>query len=106
MRLGWVDLVHPDDKERQAPVKNSGVSEMIDASVERNPRFWGKVKSFDDTAAKACPSDSDATQQHTQAPGIKRMQENQLKYRMQQKRSRKNLFFPRSFLLHSILQLI
>jgi isoquinoline 1-oxidoreductase subunit beta len=28
---------------------------MLYASVERNPRFWGKVKSFDDSAAKAVP---------------------------------------------------
>ena len=28
---------------------------MLYAVVERNPRFWGKVKSFDDTAAKTVP---------------------------------------------------
>jgi len=28
---------------------------MLYAVVERNPRFWGKVKSFDDKAAKAVP---------------------------------------------------
>jgi isoquinoline 1-oxidoreductase beta subunit len=28
---------------------------MLYASVERNPRFWGKLKSFDDSAAKAVP---------------------------------------------------
>jgi isoquinoline 1-oxidoreductase beta subunit len=28
---------------------------MLYAVVERNPRFWGKVKSFDDSAAKAVP---------------------------------------------------
>ncbi len=28
---------------------------MMYAVVERNPRFLGKVKSFDDTAAKAVP---------------------------------------------------
>jgi isoquinoline 1-oxidoreductase beta subunit len=28
---------------------------LLYASVERNPRFWGKVKSFDDSAAKAVP---------------------------------------------------